>query len=130
MQELKEKISNGFHRLDMMVASTYTPDPFEGHGDAWDRKFAKKSEPYVMGIALINPIVGVPNAFKTIITNSDIYGEPVTQMDKGSSWISVGLTASAAAIPELEAVNWVYTIMTTIWSTRNYQNKNDNENKE
>lgn len=82
MQELKEKMSNGFHRLDMMVASPYKPDPLEGHGDAWNRKFAKEMEPVAQGLALLHPGIGTSSNLSTIIFDKDIYGNEVSQTDK------------------------------------------------
>ena len=127
MQRLKVKISDIFHGLDMAIANPYSPDPFEGHGDAWERKFAKKSEPYVMGGVLMIPSVGVPNAFKTIVTGKDIYGVDASQMDKGTSWISLGLTTASAAMPELNMVNWTYTIATSTRASIMYKEHEKNE---
>lgn len=58
-----------------------------------------------MGGALMIHSVGVLNAFKTIITGKDIYGVDASQMDKGTSWISFGLTAASSAMPEVNVVN-------------------------
>ena len=127
MQRLKVKISDIFHGLDMAIANPYSPDPFEGHGDAWEREFAKKSEPYVMGGVMLIPTVGVPNAFKTIVTGKDIYGVDASQMDRGTSWISLGLTTASAAMPELNVVNWTYTIATSARASIMYKEHEKNE---
>ena len=127
LQRLKEKISNGLHRIDMAIANPYSPDPLEGHGDAWEREFAEKAKPYAMGGALMIPSVGVPNAFKTIVTEKDIYGVDASQMDKGTSWISLGLTMASAAMPELNMVNWTYTIATSARASIMYKEHEKNE---
>jgi len=120
MQRLKVKISDIFHGLDMAIANPYSPDPFEGHGDAWERKFAKKSEPYVMGGVLMIPSVGVPNAFKTIVTGKDIYGVDADKFDKGNAWINIGFTITELAFPEFETTNLIYNSLSSAFSTYKY----------
>jgi hypothetical protein len=121
MQELKEKISNGFHRLDMMVASTYTPDPFEGHGDAWDRKFAEKAKPYAMGDALMIPSWGIPNALITTATRKDIYGIEADKNEISSAWISLGFTIVELAFPEFKSVNLIYNGVSNTFEIKKYK---------
>ena len=98
-----------------------------GSGDAWEREFAAKSEPYVMGIALINPLVSVPNAFKTIATGEDIYGVQSDKIDKGGAWLNIGFTITELAFPEFDVANLIYNSATSAISANKYRKQQDEE---
>ena len=135
MQELKEKISNGFHRLDLMVASPYKPDPLEGHGDAWDRKLAKGMEPVAQGLALFHPGIGTSSNLLTIIFDKDIYGNEVSQTDKLVSFVGLFTGQSAKAVPGttktvMKSANYVSTAYSSFRTTisgikKNYEKEKD-----
>ena len=94
-----------------------------GSGDYFDRKCAEAVEPFAMGLATINPLVGVPNAFKVAATREDIYGISASKTDIGMSWISIGLTASESAIPELGLFNLIYNGLSGSYTGYNYHAK-------
>ena len=127
MQKLKEKISNGFHRLDMAIDNPYSPDPHEGHGDAWERRFAEKAKPYAMGGALMIPSWGVPNALITTATRKDIYGIEADKNEIGSAWISLGFTIVELAFPEFKSVNLIYNGVSNTFEIKKYKKQQDEE---
>ena len=98
-----------------------------GSGDYFDRKCAEAVEPFAMGLATINPLVGLPNAVKVIIKREDIYGVSSTKMDIGMAWISIGLTASESAIPELKLFNLIYNVLSGSFTGYNYYEKKQKE---
>ena len=101
-----------------------------GSGDAWDREFAEKAQPYAMGMALINPLFGVPNAFKTIATGEDIYGIQSDKIDKGGAWLNIGFTITELAFPEFEAANLIFNTIGGAFSSYKYSKSNKKEDEE
>jgi len=117
-EQIGQGVSNVIQKLDE-----------EGSGDAWDREFAEKAKPYAMGVALINPLLGVPNAFKTITTGEDIYGIQSDQIDKGGAWLNIGFTITELAFPEFEAANLIYNSATSAISANKYRKQQQDEDE-
>ena len=60
-----------------------------------EAEFMKIFKPIVMGLALLNPLIGVQNDIKTIAKGEDIYGNKATSIDKGMAYASI-LTLGAS----------------------------------
>ncbi len=116
-----KRIANFANNLDHLCRGHADNSRWEGHGDYWDRQFAKKAKPYAMGFALINPLVGIPNALKTIFTGNDLYGVPVTQTDTGAAWLTLLWADASAAFPVFECPELIYNIGTSSFATYNYK---------
>ena len=54
-----------------------------------EQKVVDAMEPVFQAGALINPVIGIPNDIKTIMTGSDIYNNKATKSDVGLSSVSV-----------------------------------------
>ena len=54
-----------------------------------EQKVVDAMEPVFQAGALINPVIGIPNDIKTIMTGSDIYNNKGTKSDVGLSYASL-----------------------------------------
>ena len=55
----------------------------------FDEKFQEAAYSFLSGAILYNPLVGVPNDIKTLVTGEDIYGNSATKGDK--FWAAAGI---------------------------------------
>ncbi len=62
-----------------------------------EQNFVDAAGPYLQGVALYNPLVGIPNDIKTVFTGFDIYGNQSGTLDRVVSGVDA-LTFAGTAI--------------------------------
>ena len=64
--------------------------------DKFEEEFLEYFEPIIMGLVLLNPLLGITNSGKTLITGSDIYENEADAADKAMSAIDLITSALGA----------------------------------
>ena len=92
-----KRIANFANNLDHLCRGHADNSRWEGHGDYWDRQFAKRAEPYVTAAVSIMPGISQINDVMTI-KGEDMFGNSATTTDKVVAGISL-VTVGTAKIP-------------------------------
>ncbi|MGI6320318.1 MAG: RHS repeat-associated core domain-containing protein [Bacteroidales bacterium] len=102
---------------------------------SFDNKVREKAEPLAQGLALINPLVGVPNGALTAIKGEDIYGNEANVTGRVISGIGVaaggvGKVATGMISIVAKGIDMTITAWTVYQTTKEgYKKQNNNENK-
>jgi RHS repeat-associated protein len=88
---------NHFHLYDNFIDNLAEHMRNSGWEDE-DKAFLKSFGPIIMGLVLLNPIIGTYNDAKTVFTSKDIYSEKVSKTDKYLSGISLSMGVTSGGL--------------------------------